>query len=268
VPELPEVEWATRHLRAWLEGKTIASARVPPSRVVHGPVVRLVTGRKVVSIERRGKWIHLALSGGASLYAHLGMTGKWLCRSTSDGPQRFEKARFDVRGASVRYTDPRMFGRLVALASGELPRWTELGPDPLVDGVDVDDWQERLSRSRRSIKETLMDQTVVAGVGNIQASESLWRARIHPVSSARAVARDRKRVRALGNAVLASIDFTLKAQAREEEIAYVEEPGSENPFRVYGREGERCPRKDGTIRRVEQGGRGSYFCPACQKRYA
>jgi formamidopyrimidine-DNA glycosylase len=263
MPELPEVEYAVQHLRDWLEGKKIVRARVPASVVVRGPVEKLLAGRTVGAIARKGKWIRISLSGGRTLYSHLGMTGKWVRRAPGDEPQRFEKARIDVRGASVRYLDPRMFGRLIA--AEQVAAWDALGPDPLADGIDAGALGERLARTKRSIKETLMDQTVLAGVGNIQASESLWRARIHPGRSASSVAKDPKRVRALAKAIRASIDFTLKAQRREEEIAYVEEPGTDNPFKVYARAGERCPRGDGTIRRVVQGGRSSFYCPGCQR---
>jgi len=264
VPELPEVEYATRHLRAWLRGKKIVAARVPPSPVARAPVAKKLVGRVVVEVERRGKWIRWSLSDkGGDLFTHLGMTGKWLKRAVSDGPERFERGRFDVRGASVRYVDPRMFGRIIA--ADRLAAWDELGPDPLVDGLDAAELAERLSRTGRSIKETLMDQTVIAGVGNIQACEALWRARIHPARPARSVAKDPRLVRALVSAILASIRFTLKAQAPEREIAYVEEPDSDNPFKVYGRAGERCPRRDGKFRRVVQGGRSTYYCPGCQR---
>jgi formamidopyrimidine-DNA glycosylase len=262
MPELPEVEYATQRLRGWLSGKKIRSAHVPPSLVVRGPVEKLLAGRKVTAVDRRGKWIRIALSGGKLVYSHLGMTGKWVRRAASDAPERFERARLDVSGASVRYLDPRMFGRLIA--ADHVPAWDALGPDPLIDGVDVRALTERFSRTRRSVKETLMDQTVLAGVGNIQASESLWRAKIHPGRSAQSVAKDPKKMRALARAIQASIAFTLAQQGHEDEIAYVEEPGSDNPFKVYGRAGERCPRGDGKIRRVVQGGRSTFYCAACQ----
>jgi formamidopyrimidine-DNA glycosylase len=267
MPELPEVEYAARSLRGWLNGKKITAAAVPPSKVAGGDLAHQIVGRTVTSIERRGKWMRLHLSGGSTLYSHLGMTGKWVKRRASDGPERFERARIDVRGASARYLDMRMFGRLRVLPKGEtLPRWGELGPDPLVDGIDVDALQARLGRTRRSIKETLLDQTVLAGVGNIQASEALWRAKIHPGGSAQAVARDRKRVAALAKGIRDSIDYTLRAQGPEDEITYVEEPGSDNPFKVYDRGGAPCPRCKTKIRRVVQGGRSTYYCPHCQPR--
>jgi formamidopyrimidine-DNA glycosylase len=263
VPELPEVEYAARHLRRWLAGREIVAARVPGSIVVRGPVEKWVRGRTVERIDRRGKWMRWSLSGGRTLFTHLGMTGKWVKRARGGAAERFERARLDSARASLRYLDPRMFGRLIA--SDSCAAWDALGPDPLNDGVDADALAERLRHTKRSIKETLLDQTVLAGVGNIQASESLWRAHIHPGRSARSVGNDPRSVRALARAILASIEFTLKAQAPEGEIAYVEEPGSDNPFKVYGRAGERCPRRDGTLRRVVQGGRATFYCPSCQR---
>src|SRR5687768_9944012 len=111
VPELPEVEIARRNLRRWLRGKKIIAAKVPPSRIVRGNVARFVVGKTVEDVERRGKWLKLIVPPG-ELHSHLGMTGKWVRRALADPPERFERARLDVAGASVRYLDPRLFGRL------------------------------------------------------------------------------------------------------------------------------------------------------------
>ncbi len=107
-----------------------------------------------------------------------------------------------------------------------------------------------------------MDQAIAPGVGKIQASESLWRAKIDPRLPASAL--DARRTRALARAIVASIEESI---AREEspEITYVEEPGAENPFDVYGKAGERCPRCGGKIARIDQGGRGTFYCPRCQR---
>jgi formamidopyrimidine-DNA glycosylase len=266
MPELPEVEIAARNLRRWLAGERIFAARFPPTRVLRGGgarLVPLVRGRTVEEVTRRGKWIRIGLSGGVALFSHLGMTGKWV-RRAPDEEVRFERARLDTRAASVRYLDPRMFGRIVGAPDGAaIPEWEALGPDPLVDGVDARTLAARLAGRRRSIKEVLLDQNVLAGVGNIQATEALWRARIPPTRAAASLSP--VEVRRLAAGIRRSIADTL---AREEgpEITYVEEPGADNPFRVYGRAGEPCPRCGARLARIEQGGRGTVFCRRCQKK--
>ncbi len=190
------------------------------------------------------------------------MTGKWVLRALDAPGERFERARLDTQKRSIRYVDPRLFGTLQGARGDVAPAaWTALGPDALVDGVDAARLHARLSRIARSIKEALLDQTIVAGVGNIQAAEALWRARINPMRAASSLSP--AEVRALARAVEASIRDTL---ARDEapEITYVEEPGADNPFDVYGKHGEPCPRCRTRLQRIIQGGRSTVYCPRCQ----
>lgn len=268
MPELPEVEIARRNLADWLEGKRIRAVRLPRTRVLRGTTPaalgKLLTGRTVRSVDRRGKWLELALSGGAALFSHLGMTGKWVRRAPDAPAHKSERARLELPGFDVRYHDPRMFGRLVGSPDGApIEEWRALGPDPLADGLDPRDFAARLAHTHRAIKEALMDQSLIAGIGNIQAAEALWRARLHP--SVRADALDGKQVRALLRAIDDSIAATLASETAPE-ITYVEERGAENPFSVYGKAGLPCPRCGTPIARTEQGGRGTFFCPHCQPR--
>jgi formamidopyrimidine-DNA glycosylase len=268
MPELPEVEIAARNLRAWLRGRKIARAELPRSRVLDGEpraAARLLAGRVVREIERRGKWLRFALSGGASLWSHLGMTGKWVRRDRDAPALRHERARLDAGRRSVRYTDPRLFGRLVPRAAGEPPpaAWLALGPDPLHDGVDPRALRDALARRSISIKEALLDQRVLAGVGNIQAQEALWRARIHPMLPAQDLRP--AQTRALAAAILASMRDTI-ARETAPEITYVEEPGADNPFDVYGKHGAPCPRCGTTLTRIILAGRATVYCRKCQKR--
>jgi len=258
VPELPEVEVAARNLRRWLLGRVIEEASLPPSRITRKKRLNLA-GARVESVERCGKWLRLRLSKG-TLFSHLGMTGKWVRRDPGAPDDRFQKARLEVEGHSVRYRDPRLFGRLVLVAGDSIPEWEALGPDPLNDGLDVETLAGKLGS--RSIKETLLDQRLFAGVGNIQAAESLWRAKIHPQrkSSSLKPAELKALLRAIGD----SIRYTL-AQEDGPEISYVEE-GGDNPFKVYAREGEPCRRCKTKLARLTQAGRSTYFCPHCQKR--
>jgi formamidopyrimidine-DNA glycosylase len=263
MPELPDVEIARRGLQRRLKGARITDARLEDAYIARPTAPKTfaatLRGRIVAAIERRGKWLKLVFDDGGLLFSHLGMTGSWVYVAVSAPAARFERARIDFtkngRAASARYVDSRRFGRLVA-TKRDLPEWTELGPDPLDDGIDVDALGETLAAGRRSVKEILMDQTVLAGVGNILATEALWLARVDP--------------RAKGNTITAAqvrgITRALK-KTIEEEIAertsrtYAEGGGT---FHVYGRAGEPCPRDGTTIESVTLGGRTTAFCPHCQ----
>jgi formamidopyrimidine-DNA glycosylase len=272
LPELPEVEVARRNLGKWLKRGTLARVELSPRLyVVAGAggaraFAEAMRGRTVRAVERRGKWLRLVLDGDLALFSHLGMTGKWVLRDHDAPPERYERARIDTAKRSVRYLDPRLFGTLSGVRGERAPAaWAALGPDALVDGVDAERLRARLARISRSIKEALLDQSIIAGVGNIQAAEALWRAKIHPERASSSLSA--AEVRALARAIEGSIRDTL---AREEgpEITYVEEAGADNPFDVYAKEGEPCPRCGATLRRIVQSGRSTVLCPRCQPRRA
>lgn len=276
MPELPEVEIAARNLRAWTQGRRIARVEAEPTaRYVFRPsspaaFARALAGARFGEVRRVGKHLLVALErDGAAigLLAHLGMTGKWLRREESDPSTRFSRARFHLDdGAVLHFDDMRLFGRLRVVPAArfhEVPEVAALGPDPLERGIDPARLAEALARSRLPVKVRIMDQAILPGVGNIQASEALFRARIDPRRKASALSP--REVKAVADGVLASIRDSI-AHQEGPEITYVEEPGSENPFAVYGREGERCPRcRRATIRRVVQAQRSTYFCPRCQR---
>lgn len=259
-------------LAQWLEKTRVERVEVLDPRLLDegvkpAAVVRALEGRRFTAIERRGKWLRLQLDH-ERVFSHLGMTGKWEVAKVGDEPLRFEKVRFDVvKGRarrSVRYTDPRLFGRFVVVGEHDedLAVWSALGPDPLVDGIDVKALHERLARRRLPIKTTLLDQTVLAGVGNIQATEALYHARIDPRRPARSLSR--AEVSALARSIKRSIAKTLKLQEGPV-ITYVEEAGAVNPFLIYGNEGTPCPRCGSPLAKMVLGGRGTVFCASCQK---
>ncbi|MSP63539.1 MAG: bifunctional DNA-formamidopyrimidine glycosylase/DNA-(apurinic or apyrimidinic site) lyase [Myxococcales bacterium] len=266
MPELPEVEIAARGLRAWMGGRRIAEVRVAATRIVRGTsrgaVERLCDGQQVREVVRRGKWIRLGLDGGGALFSHLGMSGKWVVRAREEEASASERARFTVGGRSVRYHDPRMFGRLVpSLDGAPIAEWSALGRDPLGDGIETGWLGDALRRRRVPLKVALLDQTLVAGIGNIQATEALWRARLHPERrSDGLMAAEAKRLCA---GILGSIEATLRAEEGGE-ITYVEEDRSRNPFAIYGRGGQPCPRCRAMLVRIVLAGRGTVFCARCQ----
>ncbi|HVX96088.1 MAG TPA: bifunctional DNA-formamidopyrimidine glycosylase/DNA-(apurinic or apyrimidinic site) lyase [Polyangia bacterium] len=274
MPELPEVEVARRNLQRWARGHVVRGAEADETRIVSGPLASLV-GARVDEVDRRGKHLLVTLSRGrrerVGLWSHLGMTGKWLRRRAAGEAPRFSHARLALDdGRVLHYCDMRRFGRIQLVPGArfdEIPRLAALGPDPLNDGVDAAKLQARLARVRLPIKVALLDQTVLAGVGNIQATEACFRARLDPRRPARSLTR--AEVGRLGRAILASIRYTIEeftasgAGSGDGDIVYVEEDRSANPFKVYGRAGEPCPRKNGTIRRIVQAGRSTFFCEAC-----
>ncbi len=276
MPELPEVELAARNLRAWTRGRTLVRLEADPkARYVFRPstpkaLARALEGARFREIRRVGKQLMIALERDGKpvgLLAHLGMTGKWLRRDAREPAPRFSRARVVLDDGSVLHlSDLRLFGRLRAVPGArfdEVPEIAALGPDPLEAGIDPDRLHEALARSRLPVKVRIMDQAILPGVGNIYASEALFRARIDP--RRRASSLSRREAGALARAIVEAMQDGI---ARQEgpEIAYVEEPGSENPFLVYAREGERCPRcKRAKLARVVQAQRSTFFCPRCQR---
>jgi formamidopyrimidine-DNA glycosylase len=266
MPELPDVEIARRDLERWAVGATIVAAQCGDRYLLRPgsprAFTRALVGKKVDAIERKGKWLRLALNDGGRLFSHLGMTGDWVSRPIGAPPQRSERARLDVargrRLSSVRYLDPRRFGRLIA-ARRDIPEWTALGPDPLSDGIDLTALSPALAVRRRAVKELLMDQAILAGVGNILATEALWMARVDPrvPGSALRPSDVRAIVRGLRRAIARELaDRGPRGGGGEGESA----------FFVYGRRGQPCPRCGTALSSVTLGGRTSVFCPHCQAR--
>ena len=270
MPELPEVEIASRQLRAWLQGRRVVSARAERSRVIRGQTparFASLAGHRLTDIERFGKWMLLSFDGGEGLVSHLGMTGKWIRRRAENPPPSHVRASLTLDdGNAVDYRDMRLFGRLIRGKTAELRESAglrALGPDPL-SAIDVDRFHSVLARTRRTMKEALMDQRTLSGLGNIQVSESLHRAGIDPQRPA--LSMTRKETERLADAIGESLRATLREEDSPEPITYVEE-GGENVFLVYDREGQPCTTCTTPIRRIVQGGRSTFYCPHCQPRW-
>jgi formamidopyrimidine-DNA glycosylase len=265
MPEIPDVEVARRKLERWIDGATIGAAHSADRHVMRpekpGALARALVGRSVRGVERRGKWIRIELDDGARLFSHLGMTGDWVKRDAGAPAARFERARIDVaRGgeaSSVRYVDSRRFGRLV-VAKEDIAEWRTLGPDPLVDGIDPKALAGAFAKSRRAVKDVLMDQSVLAGIGNILATEGLWHARIDPRS--RSSALSGKDVRA----IVRGLDLAIRQELDERDVP--EGTDWVDTFAVYGHTGNPCPRCRSRLARVVQAGRTTTFCRKCQIR--
>jgi formamidopyrimidine-DNA glycosylase len=277
MPELPEVEHARRTLVRALGADPIVRAETADAIVVpQGPeVFATLVGARVVGSERRGKSVLLRLSGpGArelALFFHLGMTGRLVVRDAPAAePVRFARWTIATAARAVTLADARRLGRARVGAYEEVARdsgFDELGPDALEVTTGPALAACFAGRGGRPlaapIKTALMDQSRLAGLGNIHAAEALFLARIHPdraTGSLRAAEWE-----ALARGVHETLSRTLASMRDDEELVYVSD-GGPNPFHVYGKEGEPCPACGAPIRRDEHAGRGTYYCGKCQKK--
>jgi formamidopyrimidine-DNA glycosylase len=271
MPELPEVECVVRGLRKRIVGETIDRVTIHLPRIVWGSPLELaehLPGRTFRDVRRRGKLIIIDLDGGFSLLVHLRMTGQllWL---PQDAPQeKHTHLIFHLRsGRHLHYRDQRQFGWIQLAESEHLdehPQIARLGPEPLEIGRDH--LVRRLRKHRRQIKPLLLDQTVLAGLGNIYADESLFRARIHPLSRASRVS-----VMKLGRLHGAIQEVLRKAiDCSGSTLNHFRDPEGragvfQNEHQVYGREEQPCPRCRRPIVKIRVGGRGTHICPRCQR---
>lgn len=269
MPELPEVEHQARALRRLLAGATIERAEADRTPVLKGNTTpasfaAALAGRAFEGVERVGKQLLLAFDGDVGLASHLGMTGRWRVRAGDEGP-RHGRARLFLRdGRVLDYVDVRLLGRLEIVPRASFDAIvSSLGPDPLRDGLDAERLAARIGGSGRPIKTVLLDQTVLAGLGNIQVTETLFRARVHPWRPANTLTP--AEIAALAEGILATILHTLAAHERDEEIVYLSDrKGAPNPFLVYGRVGEACPRCGARLVTLPRG-RTSPHCRRCQR---
>ncbi|MGH2735114.1 MAG: bifunctional DNA-formamidopyrimidine glycosylase/DNA-(apurinic or apyrimidinic site) lyase [Actinomycetota bacterium] len=267
MPELPEVESVRRQLDPELTGRRVVDAWWDPHPALPREFVglELLPGRKVQRVGRRGKFMIAPLDDGLELILHLGMTGSF--RFDLDDP--YVRARLSLDdGRSLAFRDVRRFGRMAVVEAGEyeaIPTLKLLGPEPLSEEFDPADFARRLRRTSAPVKSYLLSQRPVAGVGNIYADEALWQARIHPAS--RSVGPRRARV--LHGAIREVLAGAIEREGTTfSDYAMVNgESGRNADFLIaYGRSGQPCPRCGTPLRKIVLGGRGTTFCPRCQRR--
>ena len=286
MPELPEVETVRRGLLAVMEVRPITQVLVRRGdlrRPLPDGFAAALAGRTVTAIDRRAKYLLIRLDDGAVVIAHLGMSGRMVIDHAGDvappgvfahevsdvQAARHEHVVFHVgNGTTVRFSDPRRFGLMDLVPGSALdahPLLAGLGPEPLDEAFDGAALGARLAGKRTPIKSALLDQRVVAGLGNIYVCEGLFAARLSPRRSAHTVQRRRAdRLTAAIKAVLldaiAAGGSTLRDHvAPSGEIGYFQ-----HRFQVYGREGAPCPACAAPVRRIVQSGRSTFFCASCQ----
>ena len=269
MPELPEVEVTRRGLEPWVVGRRIGPVAVREARLRWRvpATVRMLTGRTVRAIKRRGKYL-LFDCGDGHLIVHLGMSGSLRLVEPGTAAGKHDHVDVTVGERVLRLRDPRRFGAMLwtEAAPAEHPLLRHLGVEPLSRALDARHLHALARSSRVSIKAFLMDSRRVVGVGNNYASESLFLARIDPRTRAGRLSLERFAK------LVPAIRATLKAAIRAGGSTlrdFVGSDGAEGYFqrraRVYGREGEPCGRCGTKIRRLVQGQRATYFCPRCQK---
>lgn len=271
MPELPEVEAVRRELEPVLRGARIADVvlyRDGLRRKFPAAFRESLIDRTVRSLDRRGKYLLAPLSSGDVLVMHLGMSGSFRVeRQVADARSPEKHDHVDIclsSGAVVVFNDPRRFGVMDLVGASEVGAQLELGPEPLSADFDGEVLAASCAGSRAPLKAILMDQTVVAGVGNIYASEALHLARLSPLRLGSTLAttsgRPRESAHRLAAAVKSVLELAVRRQTGGRRYA-------ESRFRVYDRAGAACPRRGcgGTIRRIVQAGRSTFYCPRCQR---
>jgi formamidopyrimidine-DNA glycosylase len=278
VPELPEVETVREGLDKWVTGRRIAGAEVMHPRAVRrhvaGPAdfAAAVAGRRIVGVRRRGKYLWLPLDDDAAIVGHLGMSGQLLMQS-SDAPAEKHlriRFRFDDDGPELRFVDQRTFGGLALSPHGAQlpPEISHIARDPVDPEFVDDDFVAALRRRHTGVKRALLDQTLISGVGNIYADESLWRARLHWARPTETLTRPAARL-LLGH-VRDVLNEAVVQGGTSFDALYVNVNGESGYFdrslNVYGREGQPCPRCGTPVRRDPFMNRSSFGCPRCQPR--
>jgi formamidopyrimidine-DNA glycosylase len=283
MPELPEVETVRAGLAPVIEGAVIAKATVNrpdlrwpfPERMAER-----LTGARVLRLRRRSKYILADLDRGESLLIHLGMSGRMLVSGDPLGrfvhdhpaPEKHDHVVFDMdNGARITFNDPRRFGAMDLLSTNsadEHPLLSSLGPEPLGNVFSESHLISQLKPRNLPIKSALLDQKIVAGLGNIYVCEALFRGGIHPARRTRNIAEHRLAAlvpiirNVLGQAIEAGGSSLRDFRQADGELGYFQ-----HSFDVYGREGELCKTKGCTakIHRLVQSGRSSFYCPTCQR---
>ncbi len=283
MPELPEVETVRRGLQPHLEGARLAEA------VAHRPDLRFplpprfaerLRGARVERLERRAKYLLAALDTGETWVTHLGMTGRFTVDEAQPGrfehaaggdPKHDHVALVTDRGVRIAFNDARRFGYMDLIPTAGLPRhpwFAALGPEPLGEGFSAAHLARAFAGRARNVKDTLLDQRIVAGLGNIYVCEALHRARIAPETPAGRIAFPR--LKTLATEVRETLEEAIEAggstlrdyRAADGALGYFQ-----HRFKVYGREGDPCvrPRCRGEVARLVQGGRSTFHCPRCQR---
>ena len=276
MPELPEVETVRRQLEPGLAGRRVEHVEILDPRLTRpldpAEVAAELIRERITALDRRGKYLIVRFESGRALLVHLRMTGQLLHANGDRPPESDPHRRAVVRlddGSDVVYRDVRRFGTWLLLEPGELDGYLDdrVGPEPLAREFTTRRLGEALAARRAPVKAVLLDQRRIAGVGNIYADEALWRAAIHPLRSAGEL--ERQELRALHRGIRTALETGIARQGATLSDYRTPDGGRgrmQDEFKVYGREGEPCERCGTPIEKIRAAGRGTWYCPSCQRR--
>lgn len=277
MPELPEVEVVRRDLEREVVGRKIKSTEVNGMRTIRRYRQRkqftsALDGRKIIGVDRRGKYLLLRLDGGGVLIVHLGMSGQLLRAKTSRDPlpKHTHVIITFTQGGQLRFVDPRTFGEMFVTEMDELDAVDELshlGIDPLETAMSWEYFGELVSARHAKLKTALMDQKFLAGIGNIYSDEILWGAglRWDRMSDSLTPEEVRRLYRSVVETLQEAVKYRGSSLADEQYVdLFGEKGGYQEHHAVYAREGEMCPRCRHPIVRERVGGRSTFYCQACQ----
>lgn len=274
MPELPEVETIRRVLEPQIQGLTITAVTLNRPEVVAHPTAeefcQALTGQTISAMIRRGKFLGVTLQSDDHIILHLRMTGCLLVTPADYPAEKHTHVIFHLgSGMELRFSDARRFGRFWLLRAGEEDTYSgigELGLEPLDEGLTADYLKASFGKRKRAIKACLLDQSVVAGIGNIYSDEILFAARIHPGRPASSLTQEEWE--RLAAAIPQQLAYFIEKNALTPE-EYLESKGQDyrnTPFlQVYGHSGESCPICGTALAHITVGGRSSVFCPCCQE---
>lgn len=272
MPELPEVEYLARQLRETLPGHRFVAVETRWERAIAGmtpeALAAALLGRQVTAVGRRAKYLLLTLDDGRLLIIHRRMSGNLLLWTEGEPEPLYARVIFTLDdGRRLVYSDPRKFGRVTLARADALPApFASLGPEPLDEAFTPAVLAERLAGQKRAIKAALLDQRIVAGLGNIYADEALWLARIHPLRRANSLtSQEVVRLHAgIQQALTTGIAHGGTTFGRHRDL-YNEAGSNLEHVAVYRRTGEPCLRCQTPITRITVAQRGTHFCPRCQR---
>ncbi len=275
MPEMPEVETVRRTLLPLIKGKTIKEVTVWYPKIITGDAKEFkqqLVGKKITTIDRYAKYLLIRLSGNLTVVSHLRMEGKYRLVKINTKKDKHDHVQIVFSdNSALRYNDVRKFGRMQLIKTGtekEKTGISKLGAEPNSAAFTVSYLQNGLARKKKNIKNTLLDQSVVAGLGNIYVDEVLWETKIHPLSQANTIPAER--VAQLHDNINSLIELAI-AERGTTIHTYLDANGKTGGFQkmlqVYGHKGEPCVRCSTPLEKIKVNGRGTTFCPKCQVIY-
>lgn len=274
MPELPEVETIRKIIEPQIVGKAICSVKINNSQIIAYPdeeqFVKMLVGQEIISVGRRGKFLTIYMKSGDSVVIHLRMTGQLLVKAQNYPFEKHTHLIADLSGGNqIRYIDVRRFGRLWLMKKGEIDNVTgqeKLGLEPLSKDLNAEYLKTKLKKRKKSIKEMLNAQSVIAGIGNIYSDEILFASGIYPEVKCCDLSDENWNclVEKIKEIIKWGID-TNKMTPQEYLAGKGKEYGNMLAVKVYGRKGQPCCNCQNKIDKIMIGGRSSYYCPKCQK---